>query len=228
MAVSHHLRVGRTARYYTLGPEHGTPRELWFVLHGYGVLAESFIGVFATIDDGTRLIVAPEALNRFYTVRVSGTAAAERPVGATWMTREDRDHEIDDYVAYLDDVATDVRARLTSSGGGPRVIVLGFSQGTATAARWLTRGSVRAEALVLWGGFLPPELELARDDHPLRRVPLTFVYGTRDELATPELVEQEERRLAEAGLTYSLRRYDGRHAIPRAEVPALAAALRGG
>ncbi len=62
----HSLVVPRTARYYTLGPTHGFPRELWFVCHGYGQLAERFLRQFAPLDDGTRLIVAPEALSRFY------------------------------------------------------------------------------------------------------------------------------------------------------------------
>ena len=30
----HSIRVRRTARYYTLGPTHGFPRELWIVRHG--------------------------------------------------------------------------------------------------------------------------------------------------------------------------------------------------
>ncbi|MFL5521990.1 MAG: hypothetical protein ACJ8B6_13695, partial [Gemmatimonadales bacterium] len=58
--TAHALIVPRTARYYTLGPTHGFPRELWFVCHGYGQLAGRFLRQFAPLDDGTRLIVAPE------------------------------------------------------------------------------------------------------------------------------------------------------------------------
>ena len=63
---AHTIVVPRTARYYTLGPTHGFPRELWFVCHGFGQLAGRFIRQFASLDDGTRLIVAPEALSRYY------------------------------------------------------------------------------------------------------------------------------------------------------------------
>src|SRR5206468_1825615 len=124
-----HIRVARTARYETLGSE-TTAREVWFVLHGYGQLAASFIQAFSVLDDGTRLIVAPEALNRFYLVGVDSGAAAERPVGATWMTREDRDAEIADYVEYLDALAAQVLGAVRRGERPPRVIVLGFSQGT--------------------------------------------------------------------------------------------------
>ncbi len=62
----HHISVTRTARYYTLGEISRGVAEVWFVCHGYGQLAERFIRHFAALDDGTRLVVAPEALGRFY------------------------------------------------------------------------------------------------------------------------------------------------------------------
>src|SRR5207302_5058394 len=83
----HSIKVRRSARYYTLGPDdERTVRDVWFVLHGYGQLAAQFIGIFEAVNDGTRLIVAPEALNRFYVAGVETAPAAERGVGATWMT----------------------------------------------------------------------------------------------------------------------------------------------
>ncbi len=47
------------------------------------------------------------------------------------MTKEDRENEIADYVDFLDAVFGEVVTP------GARVTVLGFSQGVATAARWL-------------------------------------------------------------------------------------------
>ena len=223
----HHIRVARSARYFVLGPERDAPRELWFVLHGYGALAERFLGAFAVLDDGSRLLVAPEALNRFYTIAPEQAPASERPVGATWMTKEDREREIEDYVSYLDDVASEVLARAITGSSAPRVVVLGFSQGTATAARWVSQGRIRAHHLVLWGGVLPPELALERDDHPLRRVALTFVVGSADEFAVPSMIDEQERALQQANVAYTVRRYDGRHAISRSELAALATALAG-
>src|SRR4051794_4030838 len=140
-AIEHAITVPRTARYYTLGPTHGFPRELWFVLHGYGQLAGRFIEQFAPIDDGTRLIVAPEALSRFYLDSIPERRKQSAPrVGATWMTREAREHEIADYIEYLDRLALEVKHHL--SGASPRIIVLGFSQATATVSRWLGSSDV--------------------------------------------------------------------------------------
>ena len=91
----HHLEVKRTARYFTLGTLDENTEQIWFVLHGYGQLAQFFIKKFSVLDDGKTFLVAPEALSRFYLEGVTGR------VGATWMTREERSNEVADYVFYL-------------------------------------------------------------------------------------------------------------------------------
>src|SRR5712692_3984827 len=117
----HRLAIARTARYYTLGALGPATRQVWFVCHGYGQLAGRFLRHFAPLDDGSRVIVAPEGLSRFYLTE----RAAERRVGASWMTREDRLAEIDDYVHYLDAVQTAVAA---SGHPAPAAVhALGFS-----------------------------------------------------------------------------------------------------
>ena len=220
----HSIKVSRTARYATLGPDTGTVSEVWFVLHGYGQLASTFISAFASIDNGSRLIVAPEALNRFYLTGVD-TPAADRPVGATWMTREDRANEIDDYVAYLDAVAADVLSRLEGQRWPNRVIVLGFSQGTATAARWVAAGAIRSTELVLWGGALPPELVTRGHGSHDRQLLPYFVVGSRDKFVSAERLAEEEQRMRDIGIRYRLLRYEGGHSISPPALGALVQAI---
>lgn len=215
MIRERHLAVRRTARYYALGSSDAPAKEVWFVLHGYGQLAAEFIKRFEFLADDTRIIVAPEALNRFYLVGPETMPAAERPVGATWMTREDRDCDIDDYVEYLDRLAADVLAPYRARGANPRIIVLAFSQGTATAARWIARGAIRPADLVLWGGLLPPEIEDVTSAAPLRGTSLHLVIGSRDGFVSPERLADETQRLTNAQLSYRVVRYDGGHGIPR-------------
>jgi predicted esterase len=222
----HHITVERSARYETLGPRDGTAPEIWFVLHGYGQLAAEFIRFFAGIDDGTRLIVAPEALNRFYLVGVEAAPAAERPVGATWMTKEDRLGEINDYVSYLDAVATRELHAYRGGATRPRVVVLGFSQGAATAARWIVNGDIRPAHAILWGGFLPPDVDPAAA--PLRALSLQIVLGSRDRFLSEERLLEEERRLREHGLPYRLVRYTGGHGIAGATLGEVARSLAAG
>src|SRR5213596_3914967 len=163
----HHFSTPRSARYFTLGsPEHAA--EVWFVCHGYGQLASRFLERFRPIESERRCIVAPEGLSRFYLTE----RPAERRVGASWMTREDRLHEIDDYVRYLDALYREVLGRV--EGPAARVAALGFSQGTATVSRWAALGQSRLHHVVLWGGELPPDLDLAASRDRLRDVHFTL------------------------------------------------------
>jgi predicted esterase len=223
---THSITVPRTARYCTLGPTHGFPREVWIVCHGYGQLAGSFIRDFAPIDDGTRLIVAPEALSRFYldSIPVRRNQSAPR-VGATWMTREDRLAEIADQVTYLDRVVTEVKHHL--AGAAPRIVVLGFSQGSATACRWLGASEVRADQIVLWGGGIPPEVDAAAWAEHMHNAPITIVTGDMDEYVTPKLVAAEAERLSTAGVGFSLQRFHGAHVIDPGALEALATGFAG-
>lgn len=206
--IEHHLEVTRTARYWTLGDAERAG-EVWIVLHGYRQLARRFLKRFAAVDDGTRFIVAPEALSRFYVSSTVGRHGPSSIVGATWMTREDREHEISDYVAYLDRLAEEVTARVP----GVPVNVLGFSQGVATATRWVLRGSVRPERLVLWGDFTPPDLDLTRAREVLEEIDVVTVRGTSDPAISARLAEEEAMRLHEAGIRVRTVLYDGGHDI---------------
>ncbi len=213
---AHHLRVERTARYFTLGPESADAGAIWFVLHGYGQLAGAFIQFFADIATADVLVVAPEALNRFYLVNPNTAPARERPVGATWMTREDRESEISDYVEYLDALHEEiVGARRTP------VNVLGFSQGAATATRWLLNGRSRIERLVLWGGLMPPDVDVVRGWIRLRDTRVTLVAGTRDQYISEDLITAEWARLERARVKSDMIRFDGGHVISRSVFPRL-------
>jgi predicted esterase len=222
----HALVVPRTARYYTLGPTHGFPRELWFVCHGYGQLAARFLRQFVPLDDGSRLIVAPEALSRFYLDPIPQRRNDPSPkIGASWMTREDREAEIADYVVYLERLCAEVRHPLR--GAAPRLVVLGFSQGTATVSRWLAASDVRVDHLVLWGGAIPPELDLASWASRLHGAAITLVAGEHDEFATATAVAAEAERLSTAGVAYTLQRFPGGHTIDAAALLKLAEGFTG-
>jgi predicted esterase len=206
-----HITVARTARYYTLGAGVMAPRELWFVCHGYGQLAGYFARHFEALDDGTRLIVVPEALSRFYFGDAREPRAPDAMVGATWMTREDREREIDDHVAYLDALYAEVRRH--GDRAKARVTVLGFSQGVATVCRWLSRGKARADRLVVWSGRIPEDVFPLPEASPLRSVTLTLVVGSTDAYVTPLMAAEQEAVLRDEKLAYEVRRFDGGHTM---------------
>lgn len=215
----HHLNVTRTARYVTLGNPAGAVDEVWFVCHGYADLAPSFAQYFTVLDNGCRYVVAPEALSRFYLERPAIMHGPGAKIGASWMTREDRMNEISDYVAYLDSLYKHVIQ--TVGGGLVRVRLLGFSQGAATVCRWIELGAVEAHHLILWGGFVPPELGLDGNTR-LGKLKLSIVAGDADAMADKERMAQEEARLESSGLDYQIIRFEGGHHLDKKVLSELA------
>jgi predicted esterase len=211
MRREHHLPVSRTARYFTTGDPHAGVRELWFVCHGYGQLAGRFIRHFESIATPERLIVAPEALSRFY-VEVAGKTHADTHVGASWMTREDRLSDIEDNVEYLDALYAHVLASL--DGASPSFTIFGFSQGVATVARWLERTTVHVDRALLWGSTIPADVDLGASP-ALRAARLTSIAGTADEHATPEMLAAQHSRLTTSGIAYERVTFNGIHRIDR-------------
>lgn len=211
----HHLSIARHARYATLGEVSDHLRQVWFVCHPYGQLAHRFLRSFSALDDGSRLIVAPEGLSRYYVDH------AARTVGASWMTAEDRLTDIADYVAYLDRLH-DVMLRDVDQAS-LQLYALGFSQGAATASRWAALGKADLDRLILWGGLLPPDLDLEAHGGRLRATRLTLVIGEADEYMRPTAIETTKARLGEAGIPYEEVSFPGGHELNRDVLARLAA-----
>ena len=217
-ATAAHLTVPRTARYWTLGSPADPLQEVWFVLHGYGQLAEYFIQYFTPIADGSRLIVAPEGLSRFY------LDAQYSRVGASWMTREERHLEIADQHHYLNALYDRIMLELDP---GIRVNVLGFSQGTATAWRWVEAGHPRCDNLVLWGGALPLDpLHNGERKKAFARKEVIMAFGSDDPITTPARIAQHRAELDAAGILYEVFQYTGAHTVPEDAIVELAEQLR--
>jgi predicted esterase len=190
----HRIAVTRAARCFTLGGE--AAAEAWVVVHGYGQLAARFLRNVEALATPTRLVVAPEGLSRFYLDAGAGK------VGASWMTREDREQEIADYLAYLDQV----RARLVPP---VPLTVLGFSQGVATAARWAVNAAPAPVRLVAWGSLLPEEISAGQ----LAPIRVSYVVGEQETWAPPAAVEAQASALGGAGVRVDVVRFDGGHEI---------------
>ncbi len=196
-----HIRVQRTARYHVLG-EPATARSVWIVVHGYGQLARFFLNAFEEQSD-EKLIVAPEGLSRFY------TDASHQRVGATWMTREDREHEISDHVAYLDAVCDVIRKET----GDLPLHALGFSQGVATVVRWMALGTNKPERVILWGGSLPPDLTGEELKRTFQQSTVQLVHGSKDDLVPEQVWRENAERLSRANVKAQAHSFPGGHAI---------------
>ena len=202
------LTVPRRARYFSLGPSGREAAEIWVVLHGYAQLAERFLRWFRPIDDGNRWIVAPEALSRFY-LETSLKGAHGPVIGATWLTREAREADLEDHLEYLDRLA----AHLHDHAGPLRITVLGFSQGAAMAARWIARRAVNPGRVILWGTPLPSDVAPDELGGRLAGIPVWLVAGSRDPYARPEEIEAAAAGLAAGGARVRVHRYPGGHRV---------------
>ena len=217
--AEHHLAVRRTARYYTLGNVTAGTRDLWIACHGYGQLALPFLTSMAKVAAPDRLIVAPEGLSRFYVDRTSMTTDPPPKVGASWMTREDRDVEIADQVAYLESLLAELRGTL---GTTVRLRLLGFSQGVATICRWVARGPVFPSELILWAGTFPLDIDLTEFSRRVGGIPVTMVFGSRDQLTPIAAAEAQLERLTHAGTNVRMISFDGGHRLDDATLLSLA------
>ena len=208
-AKQHDVVVEKTARYFTIGPDAPVGR-IW-ALHGYGQLPEYFLRRFTAAAEAGWQVVAPEGLHRFY---VEGTSGR---VGASWMTREAREHDMADCLRFLDQI----HAQLPPAQF-PEVL-LGFSQGVATGARWACRGRCEFAAHIFWAGVFPPDLDLATEVARLTKAPLYFALGDTDPYFTESLVAATSAALDAAAVPHEWVRFQGGHSV---DSEALGALLR--
>ncbi|UOQ99832.1 phospholipase [Hymenobacter sp. 5317J-9] len=208
--------MARRARYHQLGELSMRTRRVWLVCHGYGQLAQFFIRHFAflTEADPHTVVVAPEGLSRFY---LNGTSGR---VGASWMTREDRLHEIEDHVNFLNQLAGKILAECLPE---VEITVLGFSQGTATVSRWLAQAPFRPAHLILWAGGFPEDLAPDTARALLHGLRLSVVAGTADEYISAEKLHAQVEQLQQLGGSPTVATFAGRHELNRELLARLAA-----
>ncbi len=161
------LTIQKTARYFT----HGNLDEassLLICFHGYGQLPTYFGRKFETVDKNY-FVVIPEGLHRFY---LEGSAGR---VGASWMTKEAREQDIQDNMNYLKQLLDN----LTSKKSFEKIILLGFSQGGATATRFYVN-QLNIHHLILWACVFPPDLHIEEEINfePNKNY---FVLGSEDQ-----------------------------------------------
>lgn len=195
--MKHYLEAPSTFRYVTHGSEKAP--HLLIVLHGYGQLAEYFIRKFTHLESNF-FIVAPEGMHRFYLKGSSGR------VGASWMTKEERQLDIQTNMNWLNTLF----AKLTSENTYQKISLLGFSQGGATAARWF-HASNQFDHFISWASVFPPDIEQELTKTPNITKTNFFVIGTNDEFVTPD--EQTNLIQSYQLKGYQTIVYEGTHAI---------------
>ena len=211
------IQTTKTARYCTIGNSEQSIKKIWFVFHGYGQLAKEFIKNFEVIVDDQTLIVAPEALNKFYLRGFNGK------IGATWMTKEDRENEINNYVEMIDSIYKEIVKDIDISS--IKINVLGFSQGTHTAVRWLDRTNIKVDNLLLWSGTFPHDCNYRDNIEYWSNVKTKIILGTNDRFISEDHHKKELEYLDDRGFNYDLITYENGHEIDLSKLLTIAEKL---
>ncbi len=180
------LSFNYKARYFKSGDITDSTKHLVFAFHGYGQLAKYFIRKFESVATKETVVIAPEGLHNFYLEDVnSRNQTKNNRVGATWMTRENRLMDIENYLTYLNSILVSEMANKDIP-----LTVLGFSQGAATATRWVLQGSFNFEKLILWAGIFPPDMDFEHGHQILKGKRVYHVIGEDDPFVTEERIEE--------------------------------------
>lgn len=160
-------------------------KNVWIVLHGIGFLSKFFIKYFQGLPKDENYIIAPQAPSKYY------LSSKYTHVGASWLTKENRELETENVIRYLDEVY-----REENIPSSCRLIILGFSQGVSIVARWVAKSKIPCKDLILYAGGIPEELTTEDFDFlaPLK-TKIKIVVGTEDEFLVPERLKKERIKI---------------------------------
>ena len=205
--MEQHVDFSYSAPYYTLNEWTDETTHLWIVCPGYGQLAKHFIRRF-DVFESTHFVIALQGLSKFY---LPGHAK----VGASWMTKEDRETEMDNQKKYFDAVM--VQAGNGRSLNDVKVHLLGFSQGVSMISRMAAYAKIDFGQLILWAGGFPPELSAEDFGFLVEGARLSIVLGNEDEFYKLDKNFQPEIDKAEKSLNRKaeLVVFEGKHEVKR-------------
>lgn len=193
------------ASYASYGNLSSETEHIWVVFHGYGQLAKYFIRRFDILNPNQHFVLAPQGLSRFYVKGLFGT------VGASWMTKEDRETDIKNQQVYLNAIFAQSTAHV--NWDRVRLHILGFSQGVATACRWVFQQEQSFDRLILWSGEFPPDIDRALALKP--EAEIWALIGDQDPLFDVETWKKQLTRIEKYARKPRTHIFEGKHEITR-------------
>jgi len=204
------LKFSFAVRYFTAGSMSASTRQAWIVTHGYGQLAKFFLKKFEFLTEHGVFLVAPEGLSLFYLSELTASGRPDNKVGATWMTRENRLMDIENYINYLNSV---FEKELNELSGRVPVTVFGFSQGCATACRWAVEGQLRFERLILWAGLFPPDMDFDKGHRVLSSKKTYMVVGKQDPYLNEARMKEFDELAGKLDIVPEKILFEGKHEL---------------
>jgi predicted esterase len=167
--------------------------------HGYAETAEENLDQLLELRNLAHWhVVSIQGLHPFYRSRLGD-------LGASWMTRQDRELAIEDNTRYVGQVLARVKEQLEV---GEPLVFVGFSQGTAMAYRAAAGSGHPAQGLIALGGDVPTEI-LERDLGGFPRV--LIGRGTEDKWYDAGKMEHDVDLLGTADIVPETCVFEGGH-----------------
>jgi len=196
---THTIEAGVHGRYLIRPAEAEGPAPLLVGFHGYAETAEENLDQLIELPGLVHWhIVSIQGLHPFYRSRLGD-------LGASWMTRLDRELAIADNIRYVSSVLTRVKEQLTVA---EPLVFVGFSQGTAMAYRAAAGAGHPGQGLIALGGDVPTEI-LEQDLSGFPRV--LIGRGTEDKWYDAGKMERDVDLLATAGIEAETSVFEGGH-----------------
>jgi len=173
MAIEKKVTYTASNTYSVLNSFSEKTKNVWIVFHGMGYLSKYFINYFSHLDPDENFIIAPQAPSKYY------QGSNFKHVGASWLTKENTIEETKNVLAYVDEVF-----KAEAPKNIPKLIVLGYSQGVSIATRWIASRKINCNHLVLHSGGIPVELKPENFTFLKEEVPVTYLYGNKDQYIT--------------------------------------------
>jgi predicted esterase len=126
------------------------------------------------------------------------------------MTKDNRETEIDDYIKYLDQLYKVIIEENETTN--LKINIVGFSQGGATASRWIANQKSKCDNFILWASSFAEEIDL---ETLSKNKKVFMLFGDDDKFIKKEQVNAYEKLLAASKIEYQLIRFEGKHDIPK-------------
>ncbi len=193
--------------YSTLNNLTTKTKKIWFVCHGLGFLSRYFISYFNELNTDENYIIAPQAQSKQY---LNGKF---KHVGASWLTKENTQFEIENILNYLDSVYKNENI--------PNDIefnILGYSQGVSIVTRWISKRKIKCNNLYLYAGKVPREFTTNDFIHINNTI---FIIGDNDEYVNDEILKSEKDYLENIFKGIKYINFHGKHEVKKDVINAL-------
>lgn len=189
--------------YETLNSLTDKTKNIWFVCHGMGFLTRYFLRYFESLNKEENFIIAPQAPSKYY------LPPKMRHVGASWLTKENTQLEMENIVRYFDSLFKQEKLPPQSN-----FIVLGFSQGVSVALRYLAKREISCDQIIIHSGKIPHELKPLDFEHLPPSTKVLLIYGNQDEyLDAPQIEIEINRAKSLFGNRLEIYPFEGGHEI---------------